>query len=68
MKGLAIALAAGLLSAPAEAAIRLQKRTDGPPRVLALPIQRKSTDNPISRDQLRRRSSTVQVSLDNEVG
>jgi hypothetical protein len=67
MKGFApLALAAGLLSTPIEA-IRLQKRTDGPPRVVGFPVHRKSTPDPVLRDRLRRRSETVQVSLANEV-
>jgi hypothetical protein len=55
-----------LLSTQADA-IHLHKRTDGPQRVVGLPVQRKSTPDPLSRDRLRRRSETVQVSLDNEV-
>jgi hypothetical protein len=67
MKSLiSIALAAGLLVAPASA-INLHKRTDGPARVVGFPIQRRDVSDPISRDRLRRRSQTVQVSLDNEV-
>ena len=67
MKSLiSIALAAGLLVAPASA-IHLHKRTDGAARVVGFPIQRRDISDPVSRDRLRRRSETVQVSLDNEV-
>ncbi|GAB7366023.1 hypothetical protein MBLNU230_g7346t1 [Neophaeotheca triangularis] len=57
-------------------AITLQKRTDGPPRVVERNIQRKNVPDPIARDQRRwnRRNwkrqdddSTVRVELDNEV-
>lgn len=68
MKSLvSLALAAGLLAVPTSA-INLHKRTDGPARVVGLPIERRSVSDPVARDQLRRRSNTVQVSLDNEVG
>jgi hypothetical protein len=60
------AVATGLLSSFIEA-ITLQKRTDGPPRVVGFPIQRKLVPDPISRDRLRRRAETVQATLDNEV-
>lgn len=67
MKSLtSLALAAGLLAAPAYG-INLHKRTDGPARVVGFPIQRKHIQDPVSRDQLRRRAETVQVPLDNEV-
>lgn len=67
MKGVGtLVIAAGLLSAPA-GAIQLHKRTDGPARVVGFPIERRSISNPLLRDRLRRRSETVQVSLDNEV-
>jgi hypothetical protein len=59
-----LAIAAGLLSAPA-AAIQLHKRTDGPARVIGFPIERRAIPDPLSRDRLLRRS--VQVSLDNAV-
>ncbi|KIM94938.1 hypothetical protein OIDMADRAFT_60096 [Oidiodendron maius Zn] len=66
MKSLAsLALAVGLLAAPAYG-INLHKRTDSPARVVGFPIQRKHIQDPVSRDQLRRRAETVQVPLDNE--
>ncbi|KAJ8068818.1 hypothetical protein OCU04_002511 [Sclerotinia nivalis] len=62
-----IATAVGLLSACTNA-IQLQKRTDGPARVVALDMVRKQVDNPLARDKLRklRRSKTVTATLDNE--
>lgn len=61
------ALAAALLSQYTDA-LALQKRTQGPPKVVGFPVQRKSVPNPLARDRLRRRSETVQASLDNQVG
>jgi hypothetical protein len=67
MKSLiSLAIVAGLLFEPTHG-INLQRRTDGPARVVGFPIQRKPVQNPVSRDRLRRRAETVQVSLDNEV-
>lgn len=67
MKGIqAFIFGAGLLATGAQA-ISLAKRTDGPPKVLGLDIERKLVADPIARDRLRRRG-TVQTSLDNEVG
>jgi hypothetical protein len=67
MKGLAkFAFTASLLSAYTDA-IQLHRRTDGPPRVVGFPVQRKSVPNPLLRDRVRRRSETVQATLDNEV-
>lgn len=67
MKALStFALAAGLLSTYTDA-LALQRRTDGPPKVLSFPLQRKSVPNPLLRDRLRRRAGTVQASLQNEV-
>jgi hypothetical protein len=67
MKGLStFALAAGLFSTFSDA-LYLQRRTDGPPMVVGFPVQRKTVPNPLLRDRLRRRASTVQASLDNEV-
>ena len=66
MKGLStVAFAAALFSKSTEG-IQLHKRTDGPPRVVGMPIQRKDVPNPLLRDRIRRRN-TVQVTLDNEV-
>ncbi|KAE9374550.1 aspartic proteinase precursor [Stipitochalara longipes BDJ] len=66
MKGLStFALVASLLST--SDALYLQRRTDGAaPRVVGFPVQRKTVPNPILRDRLRRRASTVQASLQNE--
>ncbi|KAK6611118.1 eukaryotic aspartyl protease [Botrytis cinerea] len=64
-----ITAAVGLLSTCTDA-IQLQKRTDGPARVVGLDVVRKSVENPLARDKLRklrRRSKTVTATLDNEV-
>jgi hypothetical protein len=67
MKGsTTFAIAASLLCTFTDA-IQLHRRTDGPPRVVGFPVQRKSISNPVSRDRLRRRADTVQATLDNEV-
>jgi RNase P protein component len=67
MKGLTtFAVAAGLLCACTEG-LTLNRRTDGPPRVVGFPVARKSVPNPVKRDRLRKRSGTVQATLDNEV-
>ncbi|ESZ94988.1 hypothetical protein SBOR_4608 [Sclerotinia borealis F-4128] len=63
-----VAAAVGLLSTCTDA-IQLQRRTDGPARVVGLDVVRKQVDNPIARDKLRklrRRSKTVTATLDNE--
>ncbi|RDW89607.1 acid protease-1 [Coleophoma cylindrospora] len=60
-----LALAAGLFSALTEG-IQLQKRTDGPARVVGFPTQRKSIPDPVRRDKIRRRSNTVTANLDNQ--
>ncbi|QSZ35474.1 hypothetical protein DSL72_008344 [Monilinia vaccinii-corymbosi] len=63
-----IAVAAGLLSTCTDA-IQLQRRTDGPGKVVGLDVVRKQVDNPLARDKLRklrRRSKTVASTLDNE--
>ncbi|KAG0648575.1 putative aspartic-type endopeptidase OPSB [Hyphodiscus hymeniophilus] len=66
MKGLAtLVVAASILSTCTEG-IQLSTRTNEPPRVVGFPIQRKSVENPASRDRLRRRTRPVQASLDNE--
>ena len=46
-------------------AIQLHKRTDGPPRVVGLPIKRKLPGNGVLGSQLRRRDKTVQVAIQN---
>jgi hypothetical protein len=67
MKGLTtFAVAAGLLSTCSDG-LTLNRRTDGPPKVVGFPVVRKSVPNPLKRDQLRRRSETAQVTLDNQV-
>lgn len=67
MKGFTtLAISASLLSTCTEG-IQLQKRTDGPPRVVGFPIERNAIQNPVARDRLRRRANTVQATLDNEV-
>ncbi|KAL2068155.1 hypothetical protein VTL71DRAFT_16253 [Oculimacula yallundae] len=66
MKGFStLALSATLLSACIEG-LQLQRRTDGPARVVEFPIQRNTIQNPAVRDRLRRRAQTVQATLDNE--
>ena len=60
------AVAAGILSTCSEG-LTLHRRTDGPPKVVGFPVVRRSVANPLKRDQLRRRSGTVQATLDNEV-
>lgn len=65
-----ITAAVGILSTCTNA-IQLQKRTDGPARVVGLDVVRKQVANPLARDKLRklrRRSNTVTATLDNEVG
>ncbi len=60
------AITATLLSWFTEA-IQLDKRTDGPARVVGLSVTRNLIRDPIRRDRLRKRSTTVQATLDNEV-
>lgn len=43
------------------------ERSEGAPRVVGFPVQRKDVLNPVTRDRLRRRTETVQATLDNEV-
>lgn len=59
------AVAASLLSTYTEA-IHLVERSEGAPRVVGFPVQRKDVSNPVLRDRLRRRTETVQATLDNE--
>lgn len=61
----AFALTATLLSAYTDA-IELVERRGAAPRVVGFPVQRKEVPNPIQRDRLRRRTGTVQATLDNE--
>ncbi|KAL3425734.1 eukaryotic aspartyl protease [Phlyctema vagabunda] len=61
----AFVFATSILSTLTEG-LQLQKRNDGPARVVGLPMQRKSVPDPVRRDRLRRRAETVQASLDNE--
>lgn len=64
---LATALAATLLTATSSA-IHLIER-DGPKAVVGISINRKHVQDPVKRDQLRRRQTqTVSQTLDNEVG
>ncbi|KAK0099895.1 hypothetical protein ONS95_013279 [Cadophora gregata] len=66
MKGLTtLAISATLLSTCTEA-LQLQRRTDGPARVVGFQIERNTIRNPVKRDRLRRRAETVQATLDNE--
>ncbi|KAL1896181.1 hypothetical protein Sste5346_004924 [Sporothrix stenoceras] len=44
----------------------LNKRTDGPPRVISMSTERRRVSNPAQRDRLRRRTAAVAASLDNE--
>jgi len=60
----ALALVASVATA---GAINLAKREDGPQRVVRHDIERRTVENPVQRDRLRRRATkTVQESLDNE--
>ncbi|TVY22065.1 putative aspartic-type endopeptidase OPSB [Lachnellula arida] len=66
MKGLmTFAASAGFLWTCSEG-LTLSRRTNEPPKVVGFPVVRKSVPNPLQRDQLRRRSGTVQATLDNE--
>jgi hypothetical protein len=47
-------------------AINLQKRSNGPLRVVEHEIERKHVENPLKRDRLRRRANTISEDLDNE--
>ncbi|PQE22314.1 eukaryotic aspartyl protease protein [Rutstroemia sp. NJR-2017a WRK4] len=60
-----IVAAVGILSGCTEA-IQLQRRTDGPPRVVGFDVERRAVSNPLKRDRIRRRSNTVTATLDNE--
>jgi hypothetical protein len=47
-------------------AINLQKRSNGPLKVVEHEIERKHVENPLMRDRLRRRQNTISEDLDNE--
>lgn len=59
-----LVLAAGMLSAPANA-LNLRK-SNGQSKVVSLSTERKPVTDPVRRDRLRRRD-TVTAELDNEV-
>ncbi|KAH7321737.1 aspartic proteinase precursor [Rhexocercosporidium sp. MPI-PUGE-AT-0058] len=60
-----LAISATLLSTCTEG-LQLQRRTDGPARVVGLEIERNTIRNPVVRDRIRRRANTVQATVDNE--
>lgn len=60
-----LAVLASALIAVTEGLV-LQKRTDGPPRVISMSTERRRVNNPAQRDRLRRRATAVSASLDNE--
>lgn len=62
----ALAAALGFLSTCTEA-INLQRREGEVPRVVGFDIERRTVKDPVARDRLRRRTTPVQASLDNEV-
>jgi len=67
MRGLqALAIVAGLFATYTEG-LTLQRRSNGPAKVVGLPIQRRELADPIKRDRLRRRAKTISENLDNEV-
>ena len=67
MRGLqAFAIVAGLFATCTQS-LTLQRRTNGPARVVGLPIQRRELSDPLARDRLRKRAGTVLENLDNEV-
>ncbi|TVY44471.1 putative aspartic-type endopeptidase [Lachnellula occidentalis] len=66
MKGFTtFAASAGLFWTCSEG-LTLSRRTNESPKVVGFPVVRKSVPNPFQRDRLRRRSGTVQATLDNE--
>jgi hypothetical protein len=67
MRGLSQFVITTTLLSTCSEAIHLQRRADGPPRVVGFPVQRKTVPDPLLRDRIRRRAETVQASLDNEV-
>ena len=67
MRGLqALAIVAGLFMTCTEG-LALQRRANGPAKVVGLPIRRRELSDPVVRDRLRRRAGTVSENLDNEV-
>lgn len=60
-----LAAIVGLLSTLTEA-INLQERVNEELRVVSFDIERRVVKNPVARDRLRRRTTTLQASLDNE--
>lgn len=61
------ALVAGVLSTSADAlAIRDSKTALS--GIVAMDVQRRHVADPVKRDSIRRRSGSVEASLDNEVG
>ncbi|EPE27997.1 Acid protease [Glarea lozoyensis ATCC 20868] len=66
MKGFSSLIFATSLLSTCTECLQLQRRSDGPARVVGLPIERKFVEDPVKRDRLRRRAGTVQASLDNE--
>jgi hypothetical protein len=67
MRGLSQFVITTTLLSTCSEAIYLQRRADGPPRVVGFPVQRKTVPDPLLRDRIRRRAETVQATLDNEV-
>ena len=65
MKSTTWAVLASSLIASANG-LNLQKRSDGPARVISMSTERRKIDNPAQRDRLRRRTGAVSASLDNE--
>ncbi|CZT46300.1 related to aspartic proteinase OPSB [Rhynchosporium secalis] len=66
MKGFSsLAISATLFSAYTNG-LQLQRRTDGPAKVVEFQIERNKIRNPVMRDRLRRRASTIQATIDNE--
>ncbi len=61
-----LVIVAGMMSRCSEG-LALSKRSDGPARVVGLPIQRREVSDPVKRDRIRRRGGTVSENLDNEV-
>ncbi|KAH8600857.1 aspartic peptidase domain-containing protein [Bisporella sp. PMI_857] len=58
-----LAIAAGIFLSSTNA-LSLQQKSDGRPKVVGLPVQRRSHPDPVARDRIRRRG-TVSATLDN---